>query len=350
MEVRTGWNGNTTMHEDAAIKNSEEAEKSPSMINDQDDPDNKGEKNTKTVSFLKLFSFVDSTDVLLMIIGTIGAIGNGLGMPIMTIIFGEMVNVSGINQNNKDIVREVSKVCVKVLYLAAGIGVAGFLQVACWMVTGERTRIRGFYLKTILRQEIAFFDMEANTGEAVGRMSGDTVLIQDAMGEKVGKFLQLVSTFIGGFFVAFFKGWLLALVLLSSIPPLVASGCLMSIIRSKTASRGQSSYANAANVVEQTIGSIRTVASFAGEKQAINNYKKYLITAYKSGVYEGLASGLSLATVLLVMFTSYGLAILYGSKLILRKVYNGGDVLNVIMAIMTGSMRSISLHECLCCW
>ncbi|KAM3688214.1 hypothetical protein ACB098_10G136700 [Castanea mollissima] len=333
------------MHEDAAIKNSEEAEKSPSMINDQDDPDNKGEKNTKTVSFLKLFSFVDSTDVLLMIIGTIGAIGNGLGMPIMTIIFGEMVNVSGINQNNKDIVREVSKVCVKVLYLAAGIGVAGFLQVACWMVTGERTRIRGFYLKTILRQEIAFFDMEANTGEAVGRMSGDTVLIQDAMGEKVGKFLQLVSTFIGGFFVAFFKGWLLALVLLSSIPPLVASGCLMSIIRSKTASRGQSSYANAANVVEQTIGSIRTVASFAGEKQAINNYKKYLITAYKSGVYEGLASGLSLATVLLVMFTSYGLAILYGSKLILRKVYNGGEASPCMSAFVAGKAAAYKMFE-----
>ena len=55
------------------------------------------------------------------------------------------------------------------------------------MVTGERqaARIRGLYLKTILRQDVAFFDMETNTGEVVGRMSGDTVLIQDAMGEKV---------------------------------------------------------------------------------------------------------------------------------------------------------------------
>ena len=41
------------------------------------------------------------------------------------------------------------------------------------------------YLKTILRQDVAFFDKETNTGEVVGRMSGDTVLIQDAMGEKV---------------------------------------------------------------------------------------------------------------------------------------------------------------------
>ena len=52
------------------------------------------------------------------------------------------------------------------------------LEVACWMVTGERqvARIRGLYLKTILRQDVAFFDMETNTEEIVGRMSGDTVL------------------------------------------------------------------------------------------------------------------------------------------------------------------------------
>lgn len=55
------------------------------------------------------------------------------------------------------------------------------------MVTGERqaSRIRKLYLQNILRQDITFFDMETNTGEVVGRMSGDTVLIQDAMGEKV---------------------------------------------------------------------------------------------------------------------------------------------------------------------
>ena len=60
-------------------------------------------------------------------------------------------------------------------------------EMTCWMVTGERqaARIRSLYLKTILRQDIAFFDKEASTGEIVGRMSGDTVLIQDALGEKV---------------------------------------------------------------------------------------------------------------------------------------------------------------------
>ena len=68
-----------------------------------------------------------------------------------------------------------------------------------------------------------------------------------------------MATFIAGFAVAFFKGWLLTLVMLSSIPPLVIAGGMMSLLISKMSSRGQEAYAKAAIVVEQTIGSIRTV-------------------------------------------------------------------------------------------
>lgn len=129
------------------------------------------------------------------------------------------------------------------------------------MVTGERqaARIRGLYLKTILRQDITFFDTETSTGEVIGRMSGDTILIQDAMGEKVAKFIQLVSTFIGGFVIAFVKGWELALVLMACIPMVVVAGGAMSVFMSKMSSRGQIAYAEAGNVVEQSIGAIRTV-------------------------------------------------------------------------------------------
>nr|DAD38460.1 TPA_asm: hypothetical protein HUJ06_009101 [Nelumbo nucifera] len=193
------------------------------------------------------------------------------------------------------------------------------------MVTGERqaARIRNLYLKTILRQEIGFFDKEINTGEIVERMSGDTVLIQDAIGEKVGKFIQLVSTFFGCYVVAFIKGWLLTLVMLSSIPPLVISGAIMSIVISKMASSRQTAYSQAATVVEQTIGSIRTVASFAGENEAIKKYEKSLMKAYQSGVHEGLVSGLGQGAVMFIMFCSYALGLWYGSKMIIDKGYTG---------------------------
>jgi ATP-binding cassette subfamily B (MDR/TAP) protein 1 len=125
------------------------------------------------------------------------------------------------------------------------------------------------------------------------------------------------------------------------------AGALLAIVIAKTASRGQTAYAKAATVVEQTIGSIRTVASFTGEKQAISNYNKHLVTAYKAGVIEGGSTGLGLGTLFLVVFCSYALAVWYGGKLILDKGYTGGQVLNIIIAVLTGSMSLGQTSPCL---
>ncbi|KAK0581681.1 hypothetical protein LWI29_016795 [Acer saccharum] len=345
-----GLNGNTNSNEATTSKGLEVTEKGSSTSGDQPESE-KSKENEKinTVPFYKLFTFADTTDVALMIIGTIGALGNGVSMPLMAIIFGDLIDSFGQNQNNSNIVQVISKVSLNFVYLAVGSAVASFLQVSCWMVTGERQsgRIRRMYLKTILRQDVSFFDKETNTGEVVGRMSGDTVLIQDAMGEKVGKFIQLMSTFIGGFVIAFVRGWLLTLVMLTSIPPMAIAGGIMAVLIGKMASRGQSAYAKAAAVVEQTIGSIRTVASFTGEKQAISNYNKFLGAAYKSGIHEGIASGSGQGLFLLVIFSSYALAIWFGGKMILEKGYSGGEVFNVILAVLTGSMSLGQTSPCL---
>ncbi|CAN7118774.1 unnamed protein product [Brassica rapa subsp. narinosa] len=308
----------------------------------EEERDEKMEKNggeNQKVSFFKLFSFADKTDVALMVIGTISAVANGVTQPLMTLIFGQLINAFGTTDPDH-MVKEVWKVAVQFIYLAVYSCIVAFLQVSCWMVTGERqsATIRGLYLKTILRQDIGFFDTETTTGEVIGRMSGDTILIQDAMGEKVGKFLQLVATFLGGFAIAFIKGPELAAVLLGCIPLIVIAGGAMSLIMSKMAGRGQVAYAEAGNVVEQTVGAIRTVVAFTGEKQATEKYESKLEIAYKTMVTQGLISGLGLGTMLAVIFCSYSLAVWYGAKLIIGKGYNGGQVINVIFAVLTGGM------------
>ncbi|PSR89186.1 ABC transporter B family member 11 like, partial [Actinidia chinensis var. chinensis] len=359
MAEEDGLGANRNMHEAAATSTSlalkteteteTEIEVGTSSAKNDTDKSSKDAETTQTIPLYKLFSFADSVDVVLMIVGTIGAVGNGICMPLMTVLFGELTDSFGQNQNSQDMVRVVSEVSLKFVYLALGAGVAAFLQVSCWMVTGERqaARIRSLYLKTIMRQDIAFFDKETNTGEVVGRMSGDTVLIQDAMGEKVGKFIQLVSTFLGGLVIAFIKGWLLTLVLLSCIPLLVITGGVTAITVSKMAASGQNAYAKAATLVEQTIGSIRTVASFTGEKRAVISYNKSLADAYKAGVQEGLTAGLGFGAVMFVLFCTYSLAIWFGGKMILEKGYSGGAVLNVIVAVLTGSMSLGQASPCM---
>ncbi|CAN6830104.1 unnamed protein product [Brassica oleracea] len=350
MASESGLNGDSnTLEEVSETKRSRDVEEDKEVKKTEKNNNTEEHEKTKTVPFYKLFAFADSFDFLLMTLGTLGSIGNGLGFPIMTILFGDLVDAFGENQTDSNVADKVSKVALKFVWLGIGTLAAAFLQLSGWMISGERqaARIRSMYLKTILRQDIAFFDVDTNTGEVVGRMSGDTVLIQDAMGEKVGKAIQLLATFVGGFVIAFIRGWLLTLVMLSSIPLLVMAGAGLAIVIARTASRGQTAYAKAAVVVEQTIGSIRTVASFTGEKQAISNYNKHLVTAYKAGVIEGGSTGLGLGTLFLVVFCSYALAVWYGGKLILDKGYTGGQVLNIIISVLTGSMSLGQASPCL---
>lgn len=76
---------------------------------------------------------------------------------------------------------------------------------------------------------------------------------------QVGKFVQLASNFFGGFVIAFIKGWRLAVVLLACMPCVIIAGGFMSMMMAKMSSRGQVAYAEAGNVVDQTVGAIRTV-------------------------------------------------------------------------------------------
>ncbi|VAH24306.1 unnamed protein product [Triticum turgidum subsp. durum] len=198
-----------------------------------------------------------------------------------------------------------------------------------------------------VNKDISFFDMQMTTGKIVSTMAGDTVLVQDAIGEKVGKFQQLVATFIGGFTIGFMKGWLLCVVMLACIPPVVLAAGIATKMMTKITSRSQASYSNAGNIVEQTIGAIKTVVSFNGEKHAIEAYSKLIHTSYENVVEEGLTNGFGMGSVFFALFSSYGLAIWYGGKLVLTKGYTGGQVLTVLLAIMTGAASLGNAAPCM---
>jgi ABC-type multidrug transport system fused ATPase/permease subunit len=63
--------------------------------------------------------------------------------------------------------------------------------------------------------------------------------------------------------IAFVKGWLLSLVMLACIPPVVIAGGIVSKMLAKISTKGQASYSDAGNIVEQTLGAIKTVSSKA---------------------------------------------------------------------------------------
>ncbi|MCO5556388.1 hypothetical protein L7F22_009937 [Adiantum nelumboides] len=170
-----------TVCADRVESNSEEFDRVNLMQKD-------GGNAVQSIPFYKLFSYADSLDWFLMLIGALGAAVHGAAVPVFFIFFGKLIDTLGspiVNLN--DLSHEAAKYSLDFVYLSIAAMLSGWVEVSCWMYTGERQsgRIRVQYLDAMLRQDVGFFDTEITTGEIVVGISSDTILVQEAIGEKV---------------------------------------------------------------------------------------------------------------------------------------------------------------------
>lgn len=78
-------------------------------------------------------------------------------------------------------------------------------------------------MRTLLKQEIGWFDT-INQAELATKFATDCFAFQGAIGEKVSTVIMTISMLIAGFVIAFVYGWLMALVVLASLPVIAIGG------------------------------------------------------------------------------------------------------------------------------
>ncbi|CAM0878108.1 unnamed protein product [Alopecurus aequalis] len=164
---------------------------------------------------------------------------------------------------------------------------------------------------------------------------------------KAGRFIQLMSTFLIGFFLALSRGWILTLVVMTSVPPLFIILLLLSRAIFVLSAHVQAANGEVGRVIEQTVGDIKTVASFGGERKAAEKYSTAVVAFYKSEVYMDAVLGCVGGFIQLVLFSSCGLAVWYGSTLIINKGFSAGSVVSVIMTIMNATPALVDTLPCL---
>ncbi|TMW99501.1 hypothetical protein EJD97_002445 [Solanum chilense] len=296
-------------------------------------------KTHKKVSLLKLFSFADSYDYLLMFLGSIGACLHGASVPVFFIFFGKMINIAGLAYLfPAQTSHKIAKYSLDFVYLSVVILFASWIEVACWMHSGERqaAKIRMAYLKSMLNQDISLFDTEASTGEVIAAITSDIIVVQDAISEKAGNFLHYISRFLAGFTIGFIRVWQISLVTLSIVPLIALAGGIYAYVTIGLIARVRKSYIKAGEIAEEVVANIRTVQAFTGEENAVKSYKGALLNTYKYGRKAGLAKGLGLGTLHCVLFLSWSLLVWFTSIVVHKNIANGGDsfttMLNVVIA------------------
>ncbi|KAK7271721.1 hypothetical protein RJT34_27853 [Clitoria ternatea] len=296
----------------------------------------------KNGSFRSIFMHADGRDWFYMVFGLIGAIGDGLGTPLVLLVTGKIMNnIGGFSTDiSTTFLHEINKNAVVLLYLACGSFVACFLEGYCWTRTGERqaARMRGRYLKAVLRQEVAYFDLHVtSTSEVITSVSNDSLVIQDVLSEKVPNFMMNASMFIGSYIVAFVLLWRLAIVGFPFVALLVIPGFMYARTLMGLASKIREEYNKAGTIAEQAISSIRTVYSFVGESKTIDAFSDALQGSVKLGLKQGLAKGIAIGSNG-VVFAIWAFMSYYGSRMVMYHGAQGGTVFAVGAAIALGGL------------
>ncbi|XP_009347047.1 ABC transporter B family member 19 [Pyrus x bretschneideri] len=298
-------------------------------------------KKEQSLPFFQLFSFADKYDWMLMIFGSLGAVVHGSSMPLFFLMFGEMVNGFGENQMNlQKMTAEVAKYALYFVYLGLIVCVTSYAEIACWMYTGERqvSTLRKKYLEAVLKQDVGFFDTDARTGDIVFSISTDTLLVQDAISEKVGNFIHYLSTFLAGLVVGFVSAWRLALLSIAVIPGIVFAGGLYAYTLTGLTSKSRQSYANAGIVADQAIAQVRTVYSYVGESKALNSYSDAIQNTLQLGYKAGMAKGLGLGCTYGIACMSWALVYWYAGVFIRNGQTDGGKAFTAIFSAIVGGI------------
>ncbi|KAL7100804.1 hypothetical protein ACP275_08G017700 [Erythranthe tilingii] len=302
----------------------------------------KKKKMSSGESFRSMFMHADGWDMFLMFLGFCGSVGDGVSMPVMLLITSKLMNSFGHSQESLalNFSHNINKNALVLCYMACVQWVACFLEGYCWTRTAERqaSRLRTRYLKAVMRQDVGYFDLHVtSTAEVIESVSSDSLVIQDAISEKVPVFVMNLSTFFGSYLVAFVLLWRLAIVgfpfiVFLLIPGLMYGRALMSIAR-----KIRDEYNKAGVIVEQALSSVRTVYSFAGESKTIALYSAALQGTVKLGLRQGLAKGLAIGSNGIV-FAIWSFMSYYGSRLVMYHNAQGGTVFAVGAAIAIGGL------------
>ena len=224
--------------------------------------------------------------------------------------------------------------------LALGVfiiqSVTSALRYYFFTIAGEKTvkRLRARLFHQIMGQEITFFDQQ-KTGELLGRLSSDTAVLQNALSVNISMLMRSLVQALGGLVMLFMTSSKLTAFIFLIIPPL---GFLAARFGKKVKAisrRSQDALALSSGVAEESIGTVRTVKSFAQEDYEGSRYndrleKSFLLSKEKIKVVARFTN-----TVTLVGFACLVFIVWYGGRMVINGELTVGTLTSFLLYVIT---------------
>ncbi|ORY68439.1 multidrug/pheromone exporter, ABC superfamily [Pseudomassariella vexata] len=304
--------------------------------------------------YFRLLVYAEPTanDIGLLLVGLFSAIGSGIPFPLIGILFGELVDnlnsatcAAQTETSAQQYQDDVNDKLLKVVYVAIAQFVLIYLYVVCWNLSGDRLahRLRAKYLRSILKQEVSFFD-KLPAGDVSARLTGDINTIKDGTSQKVGVVLGVVSLFVTAYIIAFIKNARLAGILVSILPAFLLLGALGTYYIGKFSGLMSEHMAKASGVALESLSNVMVVQAFRANDRLEKKFVEELWNTRKNGIKKAVATAIQSGFLYFLAYAASGLAYWQGSQTI-ADVVSGklegqtvGTTYTIIFVLVDGTL------------
>lgn len=238
-----------------------------------------------------------------------------------------------------EVQNSVSLYSLYLFLIAIASGLASAFMGFCNALISERigTKLKTRYYESLIKQEIGFFDLK-KTGLFLNNMTEDTLLVQQVYSERLTKFFEYMTQATVGLALSFRGSWRMTLVLLGTVPIIVAvfaiSGQLVMLLAKKV----ELASSDALSLASEIVQAMKTVRSMNGENGEVDRYNKSLRSVNLLSVIKGLSNCISAGLGFFSVWGACALTFYYGGWLFQWKLITLGEFIqvfgNMLLAIL----------------
>ncbi|PGH27600.1 hypothetical protein AJ80_00613 [Polytolypa hystricis UAMH7299] len=290
----------------------------------------------------RILTYGTALDHFLMIAAAICAVGAGIALPLMNIVFGNLVSdfngyfIPGSGVTKSQFLSGVNQNALYIVYIFIGKFVLGYVSMFSVRMSSIRisARLRLSYLRALFSQPISVLDT-LPPGRSTTAITTSSNIIQAGISDKLAMLVQSLALVVGAYVIAFKYSWKLTLVSSSSIVFIILMYSALIPPYLAIYKKVQTADEKASSVASEALGTIRTIVSCGAENRVLKRYVSWNEQSRKKGLRLSPLVGLQLSPANFAMFCNFALTFWFGVKQYMSgNIPDAGTVIIVVFSIL----------------
>ena len=295
-------------------------------------------------TLIKVIGHFNKEEWHLMLVGLFFSIIAGGGNPTQSVFFAKAIVALSLPPSRYDQLRDDANfwslmyLMLAIVQFISFVG-EGIAFAYCSERLVHRTRDRAF--RTMLRQDVSFFDREENSaGALTSFLSTETTHLAGLSGATLGTILVVSTTLVAAISLSVAIGWKLALVCTATLPILLSCGFFRFWMLARFETRAKKAYEGSASYACEATAAIRTVASLTREEDVWKHYHDSLVVQAQKSLRSVAKSSSLYASSQSLMFLCIALGFWYGGTLIGSREYTEFQFFVCFSAVIFGAQSA----------